>query len=228
MTNSSLSLYHLVRQPREQTGKKSPVLILLHGYGSNEQDLIQLGPELDPRFLIVSPRAPMAIGPEMYAWFHIEFNPQGITVDPKQAEHARQKLAGFIDEVVASYPVDPSQVYVMGFSQGGVMTYMMAFSQPEKIAGAVVMSGRIPSDEFLQRMDAEKLKDFPILVVHGIFDDVLPIECGREGKRRLENLPVNFVYHEYPMAHQVSLESMADISEWLTNRLNAARTNATI
>lgn len=227
MTNSSLSLYHLVREPRERADKKPPLLILLHGYGSNEQDLIQLGPELDPRFFIVSPRAPMAIGPEMYAWFHIEFTPKGITVDPKQAELARQKLADFIDEVVDFYPVDPAHVYVMGFSQGGVMTYMTAFSQPEKIAGAVVMSGRIPSEEFLQHMDGEKLKKFPILVVHGIFDDVLPIECGRESKKRLENLPVNFIYHEYPMAHQVSLESMADVSEWLTNQLNGNRGDAT-
>ncbi|NTW48375.1 MAG: phospholipase [Chlorobiales bacterium] len=221
MTNASLSLFHLTHEPRERTDKKPPLLVLLHGYGSNEQDLIQLAPELDPRFFIVSPRAPMTIGPEMHAWFHIEFIPTGITVDLQQAAAARQMLIGFIDELITAYPVDPAQVFLMGFSQGAVMTYTMVFSQPEKFAGAVVMSGQMPPQSFLERVPVEKLRDFPIFVAHGVFDEVLPVKLGREGKKYLESLPVKFVYHEYPMGHQVSLESMADISAWLTNRLNA-------
>lgn len=225
MKNSSLSLFHLTREPREKTGKKPPLLVLLHGYGSNEEDLIQLAPELDPRFFVVSPRAPLTIGPSMHAWFHIEFIPGGITVDFQQAEGARKTLAGFIQELITAYPIDPAQIFLMGFSQGAVMTYTVSLLQPEKIAGAVIMSGQIPPKAFLENVPVEKLRDFPVFVAHGVFDDVLPVQLGRESKKYLESLPLDFVYHEYPIGHQVSLESMADISEWLTSRLNASPAN---
>jgi len=221
--NSSLSLFHMVREPLQKTGDASPLLLLLHGYGSNEQDLIQLAPELDDRFLVISPRAPEILGPGMFGWFPIEFREDGISVDPQLATLAQQKLLGFFDELLKTYPIDRSKVFIMGFSQGAVMTYLSAFSNPEQVTGIVAMSGQIPPDDFFQKIDIKKLTNFPVFTVHGLYDDVLPIEKGRESHKKLEGLPVHFTYKEYPMAHQVSVESLNDIDAWLTGILNQSK-----
>ncbi|ACF14857.1 phospholipase/Carboxylesterase [Chloroherpeton thalassium ATCC 35110] len=213
--NRALSLFHVLREPLQKTGETSPLLLLLHGYGSNEQDLIQLAPDLDDRFLVISPRAPEILGPGMFGWFPIEFHADGITVNPELAMLAQQKLLDFFDELLETYPVDHSKIFVMGFSQGAVMSYLAAFSQPEKVAGIVAMSGQIPPDDFFQTIDTAKLAELPVLTVHGLYDEVLPIEKGRESRKKLESLPVRLTYKEYPMGHQVSVESLNDIDAWL-------------
>src|SRR5918911_2974181 len=107
MTNRpSLSLQHLIQQPRRRVEGAPPLLILLHGYGSNEHDLFGLAPYLDPRFLIVSARAPYTLMPGGYAWFELGWTATGITIDFQQAERSRKLLIGFIAEVLAAYGGD--------------------------------------------------------------------------------------------------------------------------
>ena len=86
-----LSLVHLVREPLVKE-EHPPLLLLLHGVGSNEEDLYGLVPYLDKRFLIVSARAPITLEPGSYAWFELTFTPQGPIINPAQAEASRKKL----------------------------------------------------------------------------------------------------------------------------------------
>src|SRR2546429_586190 len=111
-----LSLVHLVRQPLVKSASP-PLLLLLHGVGSNEYDLFGLAPYLDKRFLIISVRAPYTLGSDSFAWFEINFTPQGIIIQPEQAEASRNKLIAFLNEAVTTYGANPRQVYLMGFSQ---------------------------------------------------------------------------------------------------------------
>ncbi len=216
-----LSLVHLVRQPLVKDGPP-PLLLLLHGVGSNEYDLFELAPYVDGRFLIISARAPYTLGRDSYAWFEVNFTGQGPVIDPEQAEASRKKLITFIDEVVKAYGADARQVYLMGFSQGAIMSASVALTSPGLVAGAVLMSGRIlPQIEPLIAAP-EKLKNLPILVVHGTADAVLPISHGRASHKRLSELPVDLLYREYPMGHEVSQESLADVVEWLNARLDNA------
>jgi phospholipase/carboxylesterase len=192
----------------------------LHGIGSNEADLFGLAPYLDDRFLVVSARAPVVMGPGAFGWFNIEFTAQGMTADIDQAEKSLRQLPGFIDELVETYGADRDSVYLMGFSQGAMMTLAHSVNNPEKIAGAVVMSGRYPSHVLEHEPDERALTGKPFLVTHGLYDPVLPIEEGRLVRKNLEALPVKLTYHEYPMAHEVSMESLRDISDWLARTLD--------
>jgi phospholipase/carboxylesterase len=221
MSKHKLSLTHLVREPG-QTSESSlpPLLLLLHGIGSNEEDLFSLAPYLDGRFLIISARAPVSMGPGSYGWFDMEFTPQGMMADIEQAKKSLQQLTGFIDELVETYRAESRRVYLMGFSQGAMMTLAVALTQPEKIAGAVVMSGRFPSQVLEHEPDLRALKDKPFLVTHGLHDPVLPIEQGRAVQKNLEALPVELTYREYAMGHEVSLESLKDVSAWLSRALD--------
>lgn len=215
------SLAHLARRLPAGVGAP-PLLILLHGIGSNEQDLFGLAPYLDGRFLIVSARAPHVYGAwGGYAWFEIEWRPNGIEIDRQQAEASRQLLMTFIGEVVAAYGADPSRVYLMGFSQGAIMSAMVTLTRPDLVAGAVLMSGRIPPEVRPMLAPPEQLAGKPILVTHGISDTVLPLAYGHASRDLLASLPVDLTYKQYAMGHEVSAESLADVAAWLQQRLDA-------
>ncbi len=217
----NLSLTHVVREPLVPS-VAAPLLLLLHGIGSNEADLFGLATHLDERFFVVSARAPIVLGPGAFGWFNIQYTPSGLVADLTQARSSLALLAQFIDELRAAYPVDPRGVYLGGFSQGAMMSLSLVLTQPDKLAGVVAMSGRYPAQVFEQPAAAEALTGLPILVTHGLYDPVLPIEHGRDIRDRLAALPVALTYREYPMGHEVNLESLGDVTQWLTDTLTAA------
>ena len=219
-----LSLVHRVRPSRSNplgAGSSAPLLLLLHGIGSNEDDLFSLAPYLDERFLIVSARAPLVIGPGAYAWFNIEFTARGLIADIAQAEQSRRLLVQFIEQLIEAYRADARSVYLMGFSQGAMMSLGVALTRPDKVAGVVAMSGRLPSEVITEMPGREALRGMPILITHGIYDPLLPVEQGRAAREILEKLPVTLTYREYEMGHEVSLESLRDTSAWLSSTLTA-------
>ncbi|MCW1968162.1 MAG: alpha/beta hydrolase [Anaerolineae bacterium] len=215
-----MKLTHRVRRSN-LSGQPAPLLIMLHGFGSNESDLLGLAPYLDPRFTIVSVRAPYSLGYNSYAWFELQFSPLGQVIgrDMQQAELSRATLGEFIGEATQAYNADPKQVYLMGFSQGAMMSAYVALTQPDLLAGAVLMSGSVLPEWQPAPAAALTLKNLPMLVVHGIEDAILPIEHGRNSRAKLSALGVPLEYHEYDMAHTISEESLSDIDVWLTNRL---------
>ena len=218
---NTLPLVHMVRQPIIEAGTP-PLLLLLHGVGSNEHDLYGLAPFLDKRFLIISVRAPNTLGAGSYAWFEVDFTPQGPVINPEQAEASRETLITFLQEAITAYGADSRQVYLMGFSQGAIMSASVALTRPDLVAGAVLMSGRILPEIQPLIASREELAGFPFLVVHGTADMVLPISYGRASRELLSSLPVDLTYREYPMGHEVSQGSLRDVTAWLTEQLDKA------
>ncbi len=220
---AELSLTHLVREPGPDSISSTlapPLLLLLHGIGSNEEDLFGLAPYLDERFLVVSARAPISLGPGAYGWFNIEFTSRGMMADIEQAKRSLQQLPGFIDELIKTYEADARRVYLMGFSQGAMMSLALTLTLPQKFAGAVIMSGRFPSHVLEGELDLDALKGKSLIVTHGLYDPVLPIEEGRVTRERLEALAVELTYREYLMGHEVSMESLRDVAAWLKRELD--------
>jgi len=220
MNDQSFSLFHTAAPPKSGLGEKPPLLLLLHGYGASEGDLFSLAPYLDERFLVVSARAPVSLRGMGYAWFNLGFTPQGIAVDPEEIEAARQILRKFIGEVVEAYGCDPNAVHLVGFSQGAMMSLAVALTFPGTAAAVVAMSGRLLPQTVEQIADKDTLIGLPILVVHGTRDTLLPISQARETRARLSELPVELTYREYEMGHEVSAESLEDITRWLTRQLD--------
>jgi phospholipase/carboxylesterase len=206
------SLVHLVREPLTPS-EKPPTLLLLHGVGSNEHDLFGLAPALDPRLRIVSARAPIELGPGAYGWYEVQFTPSGIVGNPEQAHESLARLTEFVDELAAD------RLLVLGFSQGAIMTLGLALTHPESVAAAVALSGRFLLDELRGMAEPERLRGLPILVQHGLYDELLPIENGRAIRDALAKLPVDVTYQEYPMGHQISPESLTAVQRWLSERI---------
>ncbi len=226
MTESKLALKHLVRRPAGEGETAPPLLLLLHGVGSNEEDLFGLAHYLDRRFLVVSARAPVALDYGGYGWFRIDFTPRGMVADVEQAKRSLELLPGFIDGLVETYGADSRRVYLCGFSQGAMMSLALLLTRPEKVAGVVAMSGRLPVQVLEREPDREALEGKPVLVTHGLYDTVLPVEQGRAARDHLGALPVELTYREYPMAHEVSAESLRDVTAWLSRALDAGTRGA--
>ena len=125
------SLKHRVILPTVKTGGEPPCLILLHGVGSDENDLVELGSEIDPGILVVSARAPIELSPGSYAWFKVRFTPEGPVFDVDEALASLKILSGFIKEISERYGV--GKTVLAGFSQGGIMSACVALTEPESV-----------------------------------------------------------------------------------------------
>lgn len=190
-------------------GTSDTILVVLHGLGSNEQDLLSLAPMLGPELTVVAYRAPLEYGPG-YSWFPIEFDENGIRLDSETALASLEQLIGELSKLRESTP----KLILGGFSQGAIMTSGVLANAPELIDGALLMSGRLFTPFFSEAKSAERV-DLPILAQHGIYDDVLPVQGGRDLANAVRELGYSPVWKEYAMAHQVSEESLDDIVAWL-------------
>jgi len=213
METKSLSLQHLVRYPDAQrdTGQTYPTVLALHGRGSNEQDLIGLAPYLPQNLLWVSPRGPFTLGYGSFEWFQIT---QIGKPDPTRLANALNTIDRFIDEVIETYPVDPNHFYLLGFSQGSIIAMSYALTQPQRVTGIIAQSGYIPHESGLQ-IDANGIQRKPFILTHGVQDPMLPVEWARRSRDTLRSLGANVEYYEFPMGHQVSMESLQVKAMWL-------------
>jgi phospholipase/carboxylesterase len=218
-----LSLVHLVRPPQTDVEGQPPLLIQLHGIGSNERDLFSFADLLDPRFLVLSVRAPLVLGPGSFAWFHVDFLPQGYVINAEELRASHETIIRFINEATRAYQTDPERVYLVGFSQGGSMSLAAALAHPELVAGAAIMSGRLMPEARPLFASKEQVAGLPLLVVHGTGDEVIPIRYARQAREALADLPVDLTYHEYQMEHEVTPASLDEVLTWFTAQLNGPR-----
>ena len=207
-----------------QSGQHSDILVMLHGYGSNEKDLIQLAPLLDENLRFISPRAPLQLAPEMYGWFPVEFTHEGITVDRDAARRAKETLLDFLHNIIGEYKVPAGKIRLMGFSQGAVMSYLTALAEPSLFHGVIALSGQFPESSSLVNMRPDVFRNIPFLVVHGLYDNVLPVANGRRSESWLKEHVDKLEYREYPMGHEINAEAIGLVRDWLrqTNREKAS------
>jgi phospholipase/carboxylesterase len=228
---TSLPLTHLSFPPHQKPGEGtlSPLLLLLHGIGGQEGDLATLVPALDVRFHVLSLRGPISLGPSSYAWFEVQFTGQIPRIQPHQAEASRQLLIEFIRQVPHHYPVNPEQVFLLGFSQGAIMSVVLSLTRPDLLVGAVALSGRVLPELFAPEgplaghmAPTRDLEGFPIFLGHGRQDRVLPVHFGRSARDRLSSLPVALTYREFDAGHAITDACLREVGGWLSARLDGA------
>jgi phospholipase/carboxylesterase len=211
----NLSLQYLVREPKIKLDK-NPLLLLLHGYGSNEADLFSFAEELPDHYYVISARAPYDLQYGSYAWYAINFDAnENKFSDVAQARNSRDLIVRFIDELTTQYPIDANKVSLVGFSQGAILSYAIGLSYPEKIKNVVAMSGYLNlemAEANYQNKDFSKLKLF---VSHGTVDQVIPVDWARKSPGLLQPLGIETVYKEYPIGHGVSPQNFYDFKNWL-------------
>lgn len=211
----SLSLHHLVREPKIKLDK-NPLLLLLHGYGSNEEDLFSFATELPDEYYVISARAPYDMMYGSYAWYAINFDAdENKFSDIVQAQQSRDSIANFIDELVATYPIDSENVTLIGFSQGSILSYAVGLSYPEKVQRLVAMSGYLNTEIAAKGFATNDFSNMKIFASHGNVDQVIPVEWARKSIPVIESLGIPVVYKEYPVGHGVAPQNFFDFKNWL-------------
>ena len=191
------------------------LLLLVHGYGADEADLGGILPYLDAQgsFAAVLPRGPIAAaGTPGFMWY--DFG------DASGASEALSELDALVDEQCADLGFTRSEAIFAGFSQGAGLALALGLfaSHPARVppAGVLAMSPFALTGDIASR-------DVPVLVQHGTHDPLIPVKRSRELARELRGAGVPTVYREYPMEHQVVMESLRDAREWLEQVLAGAQ-----
>jgi phospholipase/carboxylesterase len=210
-----LSLYHLVREPKVKQ-EKNPLLVLIHGYGSNEEDLFGFAEQLPDEYFIISVRAPYTLPGYGFAWYAINFDADmNKFTDDTQAAQSRDLISKFVDEAIAAYPIDKDNVTLIGFSQGAILSYSIALKYPEKISRVAALSGYLHTPIIPQDLSIEKVNKLRFFISHGIVDQVIPVDWARKAPEFLNTLGIANEYHEYPVGHGVAPQNFYDLVKWL-------------
>ena len=206
---------YLIQQPNE-IQEKNPLIILIHGYGSNEEDLFSFAPELPKNAFIVSVQAPYQVPPYGFAWYAISFDADmNKFSDDAQAIKSRDLLVEFIDELCAKYPIDQKDVNLIGFSQGAILSYALAVTYPEKVNKVVALSGYFNADIMQPKPDLTVYDHLKIFGSHGTVDQVIPVEWARKSADLLKPYAISFQYKEYPVGHGVAPQNFYDLKAFL-------------
>ncbi len=216
----------LVFRERPAAGDPEGLLVLHHGRGADEHDLLGLADVLDPgrRLHVVTPRGPLTIaGWPGNHWYVV---PRVGYPDPDTFHAAFAKLADFHDELWQRTGISPERTVFGGFSMGSVMSYSLGLSGARPApAGILAFSGFVPIVERWEPQLADRT-DLRTFIAHGRRDPVMEVGFARRARELLEGGGTEVNYHESDAGHNITPEHVPAASEWLTNVITPASSRA--
>ncbi|MBK7359809.1 MAG: hypothetical protein IPI45_02980 [Saprospiraceae bacterium] len=211
---SHTSLHYIIRESNNSVAK-SPLLILLHGHGSNENDLFSFSSQIPENWIVVSVRAPYKLSENSYRWYDVKMVNEKIVINIDEEEKSRNKLMQLISEITQKYNADSKKIIVAGFSQGANMASAISLTMPEKIAGFGVLSGRFVYELKPYISSSVSLKSLKCFLAHGSKDSMLPITYARENQQMLQSLGISVAFSEDAVAHSISPKQFGEFLQWL-------------
>ena len=205
-----------LQRPAAATIPKPWLLVLMHGVGSNEQDLFSLASQLPERFHVLSLRAPHRMGPGSHAWFDFSVEPSGArSINEAQEAHSRALVAQTVEAASAQLGIAPERVVVGGFSQGGIMALSLLLTRPELLHAAMVWHSRLLAEVVPLQAPHEALHGKKLWLSHGTHDNVIPLASAQAIAHHMATLPVSVTYREFPGAHEIRPPELAATVAWL-------------
>ena len=221
---TDLPLKYLVEEPKSANSNSSarPMVIFLHGYGSNEEDLFELKREFSSEYIYLSVQAPMILSPGSYQWYGLQAS-EASQVSENVTKYTK-KLEDFITAAVKKYHTVPEKVILIGFSQGAIMGYELALKNPKSIKGIAALSGKIlaPLKETIKT--GHDLLGLSVFIGHGTDDDRVYYREATEALALLEKTSIKPTFHSYPkMGHSINQQELLDLKKWLEIAFSSKR-----
>ena len=197
----------------------SPIIIMLHGYGSNENDLFSFASHIPENYKIISLRAPYPIAYGGYSWYDFGMDDKmNFQINLKQAKDSMLKIKDFVSNKLDKICLfDINKICLIGFSQGTILSYALSLNNPKLFSKTIALSGKINLD-----LIDKKNNDFSNLnffCSHGIQDQVIPVDLCRESIDWLKINNIDHIYKEYDMAHNVNQENFYDLLNWINTNV---------
>jgi phospholipase/carboxylesterase len=194
--------------------KKYPVIFALHGIGYNEQYMLDLVEDLKEDYILIGIRGDLSYD-DGYAYYYLKGygNPERDLFDS-----SIEKLKTFIEDASNRYPIDPDRKYLIGFSQGAILSMTLALSLGDSIKGIVPMNGYIP--QFVrEEYPLKSIDHLSVFLCQGARDPIFPLNIGQENYDYLEEQVETVKYTIYPTAHEISDNNKQDVVAWLRQEL---------
>lgn len=208
------------RQRQPLGGPPQSLLVLLHGVGGNENNLVELGESMDWNTLVVFPRGPIALGSDSFGWFNVKFIANGPEIVAQEADMSRRRLISFVQQMQNMHGIRPDRTVIGGFSQGGIISASVGLSSPETVAGFAVLAGRILPEIRPFIGNADSLRKLDAFIAHGIFDTKLPFAWAQRAAELLEEFSVPCTLHTYASGHALGADMRNDFVAWAQHYLN--------
>ena len=193
----------------------APLIVLLHGRGSDKSDLMGLQPGLPQEAIVITPRAPFPGAPwgygDGFAWYRFL---GGTTPEPTAFERSMSEIDQLLSRLREELPVKPGLVIIGGFSQGGTTAFGYALSDPGAVDGVLLFSGFLPAHPTVNPTP-EAVRDLRIFWGHGTLDDMIPFDFAVKGRAILRRVGADLTARDYPIGHAITPAELADASEWL-------------
>ncbi|ELZ85024.1 phospholipase/carboxylesterase [Haloferax elongans ATCC BAA-1513] len=212
---SDLPLEHVHVEPSEPTEEPAPAVVLLHGRGSNEQDLLQIAREFPPHLHVVSLRAPDRLQGG-YTWYDLDLSGGGLhqsQPNAEQFERSRDLVRESIEAAIDEYDLDRDRIGLLGFSQGAITSLALLLDDPDDYAWVVALHGYLAESHAGHRPDG--IADKPIFVGAGSMDQVIPASRAERAADRLEELGAGVTFQTYEVPHGVGPDELADAVEFV-------------
>lgn len=205
--------YEIHLPPKREAGKKYPAIFTLHGKGSNERNILGLVSPLSDDFIIIGIRGNLSLGAG-YQYYELKSLGNPIR---GQFDLAVKQLESFIEYATEKYPIDEASRYLLGFSQGAILSMTLALTMGERLKGIAALNGYVP--EFVKTEYALRdIDKVAVWISHGLYDTVFPIRIGEENAAYFGLLTSRITFRTYPTDHGVSEDNQQDILNWLKER----------
>lgn len=191
-------------------GKQYPVIFALHGKGSNENDILSLLAPVQDEFILIGIRGSMSMG---FGFQYYDLKSLGNPIR-EQFDEAITQLHSFIKKACDDFPIDPTNIFLLGFSQGSILSSSLVLTMGEDIKGAVLLNGYVP-DFVKDEYTLKSIEQVKLFISHGQFDSVFPISIGEQTAKYFEERCNYVTFHTYPSDHGISEQNATDIMNWL-------------
>lgn len=190
--------------------KKYPVVFTLHGKGSNENNMYGLVAPLADHFIIIGIRGNLLLG-SGYQYYDLKSLGNPIR---EMFDEAAEQLQAFIYYATETYPIDPSKRYLLGFSQGAILSMTLALTMGDELKGIISLNGYVP-DFVKTEYPLRSVNDVSVFISHGEYDSVFPVRIGHESAAYFKDKTQRLTFKLYPTDHGVSEENQFDFLNWL-------------
>lgn len=208
-------LKYELSMPQNEGDEPHPLLIVLHGRGSNAANSMQWARQLGRDWLVVTAQAPYPMGEDRHQWYPLEIRGKERFYEYSAALESKQQVTQLLNSLCSEHPIQKDKIVVIGFSQGGFMTSILALENPELFAGIGILSGGIPKEAKEGRSLDPKWKDLNLFISHGRQDAVLDYNAAQSDATFLAELDIKVTARWYDSGHTISGQNFQDLYGWL-------------
>ena len=195
--------------------KDAPAIFLLHGYGTNMNDLFPLSQFFPENWVVISLQAPFYNGFGGYAWAELDLSNLRELPKPEQKPISIEKIHNSISILSSKFNLDKNQIYILGFSQGSDLALSTGFKFPNFYKGIISLCGYFDTKKIEYDLDHDALKNLNIFLSSALYDDKVPVHLGRMTNLSIKKMGLTPTYFEYNTGHTISNECLTNVLDWL-------------